>query len=105
MNEWSVRKKEKGVCELPAKCVSPSRLVGMLLWVLWVFLRWRVCNATMAGSWLLRHRDNGSQSSTTLNECRCLFGGRCEHLANKITSSYRNWACISGLLFSMSVCR
>lgn len=40
---------------LPAKCVSPSRLVGMLLWVLWVFLRWRVCNATMAGSCLLRH--------------------------------------------------
>lgn len=42
-----------GVCVfmvLPANCVSPSRLVGMLLCVLWVFLRCRVCNATIAGS-------------------------------------------------------
>lgn len=55
-------KTKKVLIASPAKCVSPSRLVGMLLWVLWVFLRWRVCRATMAGSWLLRDTRTDSSS-------------------------------------------
>lgn len=52
---------------LPANCESPSRLVGMLLCVLWVFLRWRVCRATMAGSWLLRQKHKVSNSNKSNN--------------------------------------
>ena len=32
--------------------LRPSRLVGRLLWVRWVFLRCRVCRAVRAGSCL-----------------------------------------------------
>lgn len=37
---------------LPARFTRPSRLVGRLLCVRWVFRRWRVCRAVIAGSCL-----------------------------------------------------
>lgn len=85
---------------LPASCVSPSRLVGMLLWTLWVFLRWRVCNATMAGSWLLKN--NGRSYDPIL--CWCLDDSA-KVQKRPLVSAYRSCACISGLLLRMSVCR
>lgn len=61
--------------------------MGMLLWVLWVFLRWRVCRATMAGSWLLRHRCKDSQISTRINRLnRLLFAKRCKALSRLLTA-------------------
>lgn len=36
----------------PVRLLRPSRLVGRLLWVRWVFLRCRVCRAVRAGSCL-----------------------------------------------------
>lgn len=36
----------------PARLLRPSRLVGRLPWVRWVFLRCRVCKAVRAGSCL-----------------------------------------------------
>lgn len=52
---------------LPARFTSPSRLVGRLLCVRWVFLRWRVCRAVMAGSCLHARESHRAETASGLD--------------------------------------
>ena len=94
---------ELGVPVLPARFTSPSRLVGRLLCVRWVFLRWRVCRAVIAGSCLRAVENHGAGKASGLGQAPGTAPALWDP-ARKM-GSYRSCACRRGLLLRMRVWR
>lgn len=90
-----------GAPVLPVRFTRPSRLVGRLLCVRWVFLRWRVCKAVIAGSCLWATKNHRAEVMSGLEQ----VPGLVLALWNPgwKTEPYRSCACRRGLLLRMRV--